>query len=328
MLERAGNRFALGDSTAGWRDLNAADRLGGNGEDVSRLRKNYANESLREVHTYLAANQPAPAIARIEKLRRRGIADEHMDACQQIAALMQQAEASSARGHFVEAIAALSRAAALAALQHKEPGRMDEVPARLHTEGDRLQTAAEDCRRLSAEMHAALAAENWSAVLSTADALLAIAPRHVAASQARRRAWKAVGMDVTRLQTPWRQGARLPVALQQQPSGQHAKIGQSPRSTRPSSRSSEVDTVAGTENPKRALLWVDAVGGFLVCLDDVISIGQPSPSESLALPILADLSRRHAIIRRDAGPTSSTRCNERSWMAARSMGRSCSPTTN
>jgi hypothetical protein len=49
------------------------------------------------------------------------------------------------------------------------------------------------------------------------------------------------------------------------------------------------------------LLWVDAVGGFLVCLDDVISIGQPSPSESLALPILADLSRRHAIIRRDAG---------------------------
>jgi hypothetical protein len=59
--------------------------------------------------------------------------------------------------------------------------------------------------------------------------------------------------------------------------------------------------VAGTEIPRRALLWVDAVGGFLVCLDDTIAIGQPSPSESLALPILADLSRRHAVIRRDAG---------------------------
>jgi hypothetical protein len=48
-------------------------------------------------------------------------------------------------------------------------------------------------------------------------------------------------------------------------------------------------------------LWIDAVGGFLVCLDDCVAIGQPSAGEQLALPILADLSRRHAVIRRDAG---------------------------
>jgi hypothetical protein len=59
--------------------------------------------------------------------------------------------------------------------------------------------------------------------------------------------------------------------------------------------------VAGNDNPQRALLWVDAVGGFLVCLDDHVVIGQPSPGERIALPILADLSRRHAVIRRDAG---------------------------
>jgi hypothetical protein len=73
------------------------------------------------------------------------------------------------------------------------------------------------------------------------------------------------------------------------------------RSTRPTSRSSEVDTVAGMEQPQRALLWVDAVGGFLVCLDDRILLGQPSPGERIAVPILADLSRQHAAIRRDAG---------------------------
>jgi hypothetical protein len=149
-------------------------------------------------------------------------------------------------------------------------------------------------------MHSALSAENWNTVLSTADALLAIAPQHVAAAQARRRAWKAVGMDVTRIHAgraagPWRQAARLPVALALQASRLL------PRSTRRSSRSSEVDTVAGKENPRRALLWVDAVGGFLVCLDDEIAIGQPSASESLAVPVLADLSRRHAVIRRDSG---------------------------
>ena len=67
------------------------------------------------------------------------------------------------------------------------------------------------------------------------------------------------------------------------------------------SRSSEDDTVAGNEHPQRALLWVDAVGGFLVCLDDCVVLGQPSPGDSIAVPILADLSRRHAVIRRDAG---------------------------
>jgi hypothetical protein len=172
---------------------------------------------------------------------------------------------------------------------------MDNITAKLQSERERLAKAADECRRLSSEMHAALAAENWSAVLSAADALLALAPQHVAAAQARRRAWKAVGMEVTQLHMPWRQGPRRPVALEQLSSRQLL------RSTHLSSRSSEDDTVAGSENPRRALLWVDAVGGYLVCLDDAITIGQPSSNEKLALPILADLSRRHAVIRRDSG---------------------------
>ena len=59
--------------------------------------------------------------------------------------------------------------------------------------------------------------------------------------------------------------------------------------------------MSGTETPKRALLWVDAVGGFLVCLDEQVVIGQPSQGGAIAVPILADLSRRHAVIRREAG---------------------------
>ena len=59
--------------------------------------------------------------------------------------------------------------------------------------------------------------------------------------------------------------------------------------------------MSGSITPQRALLWVDAVGGFLVCLDDQVVLGQPSPGGAIALPILADLSRRHAVIRREAG---------------------------
>lgn len=52
---------------------------------------------------------------------------------------------------------------------------------------------------------------------------------------------------------------------------------------------------------KQFLLWVDAVGGYLVCLGDKIVIGQPSPQSEVDVPILADLSSRHAIISRDGG---------------------------
>ena len=50
---------------------------------------------------------------------------------------------------------------------------------------------------------------------------------------------------------------------------------------------------------KRLVAWIDAVGGFLVCLGDEIVLGQPSADGSVDVPFLADLSRRHAIIRRE-----------------------------
>lgn len=51
---------------------------------------------------------------------------------------------------------------------------------------------------------------------------------------------------------------------------------------------------------ERFRLWIDAVGGFLVCLGDEITLGQALPDAAPDVPIIADLSRRHAVIRRDA----------------------------
>jgi hypothetical protein len=49
----------------------------------------------------------------------------------------------------------------------------------------------------------------------------------------------------------------------------------------------------------RLLLWVDAVGGFYVCQGTEIRVGQAVPGSTIELPLLADLSRHHATIRRD-----------------------------
>jgi hypothetical protein len=295
MVERAGERLARGDSMAGWQDLAKAGRLGGQADAIAQVRRQYADRGLDEVQRFLAAGETAAALARLEKLRNRGLSDERVRRLGQIAQLAHEGNQAAAHGHFAEAAAALTRAAAIAKPQAAGDGTMDEIAARLDEQSGRFAVQTAECQRLSAEMHSALASENWSAVLPAADALLAIAPQHAAAQQARRRAWKAVGMEVTRAYAGRRPAGIVSLAVD--------KIARRAGrwSTRPTSRSSEVDTVAGNEQPQRALLWVDAVGGFLVCLDDCVVLGQPSPGDRIAVPILADLSRRHAAIRRDAG---------------------------
>jgi hypothetical protein len=294
ILERAGERFAHGDSAAGWRDLTTADRLGGEPQTIAQLRQRYADEGISEVYRYLAAGETVLANAQLEKLHHRGLTDQRVRDCHKIAQLMKEAENSAARGHFPEASAAIERAAALAAAASAGKGTMDEITRRLSDDGQRLTKSGEECQRLSAEMHSALAAENWSSALSAADALLAIAPQHAAAAQARRRAWRSVGMDVTLPHRGRRGGGFVSLQLN------HAAARGARHSTQ-GSRSCEDDTVAGNEHPRRALLWIDAVGGFLVCLDDCVVLGQPPAGDKIAVPILADLSRRHAAIRREGG---------------------------
>ena len=47
------------------------------------------------------------------------------------------------------------------------------------------------------------------------------------------------------------------------------------------------------------MLWVDAVGGYWICMADELIVGQPTAAGGADIPILADISSRHARIRRD-----------------------------
>ncbi len=49
----------------------------------------------------------------------------------------------------------------------------------------------------------------------------------------------------------------------------------------------------------RFLLWVDTVGGFLVCLDDRIVLGRAGADGHADVPLLGDLARGHATVVRD-----------------------------
>lgn len=47
------------------------------------------------------------------------------------------------------------------------------------------------------------------------------------------------------------------------------------------------------------LLWIDGVGGFLVCLSHRVTLGQANPEAVVDIPLLADVSRHHATLQRD-----------------------------
>lgn len=74
-----------------------------------------------------------------------------------------------------------------------------------------------------------------------------------------------------------------------------------------------------TALPARMLLWIDQVGGFLVCLRDEVTIGATNGGpEEVDIPLMANLSRRHATIHRQ-GETYSIAAHAPSFLGDRAI---------
>jgi hypothetical protein len=126
-------------------------------------------------------------------------------------------------------------------------------------------------REQLARLQSAMEARHWREVISVADALLVIAPQHQDVRRARTRAWKELEPPTQSYATPPKEQTPVP----------------------------QVQPVAG-ELPRRLLLWIDGVGGFLVCLCPRVSLGQATAEAYVDVPIYADISRLQAYITRDA----------------------------
>jgi hypothetical protein len=111
------------------------------------------------------------------------------------------------------------------------------------------------------QLHEAVGQERWRDVVPLSEQVLALAPQHAEARKARARAWKVI-----------------------EPA---PAVG--PR---------HVDEPAPAQ--QRFLLWVDGAGGYLVCLGSRVTLGQAAPDGFADVPLLADVSRNHAALTRDA----------------------------
>jgi hypothetical protein len=120
---------------------------------------------------------------------------------------------------------------------------------------------------LLVQLHGAAEGARWCNVVEAAENVLALAPQHAEAKKLRGRAWKAIE----------------PVTVS----------GNSP-ALESTSEHPPPDPI-----PQRFLLWIDGVGGYLVCMGARITIGQATPEAFVDVPLFADVSRHHATLTRD-----------------------------
>jgi hypothetical protein len=120
------------------------------------------------------------------------------------------------------------------------------------------------------QLQVAMEQRHWREVIALADALLVIAPKHNDVRRARTRAWKELEPPTQSYPAPAKDQAPAPQAQ-----------------------------LVKEEAPRRLLLWIDGVGGYLVCLSPRVSVGQATAEAFVDVPIFADVSRLQAYITRD-----------------------------
>jgi hypothetical protein len=263
---RALERAATGDFAAGWRDLDEARVLAGETADWQRLQQAVADVAVNEIVHHLQASDFPGAQSRLEALDKRKMPGVALQTLREVAKRLESARKLSQRGKFAEADEQLAAAAAL----RPDLKLIDE-------KRQVCRERAERSRALSEQLHAAIAASDWTKVASLAGELLDIAPENRVARDARKRAWAEVGERI----------------------GDSRRLGETQywdSSALPNQRS--LASQPQKKRPPRFMLWIDAVGGYLVCLSDEVVLGQACPGAQVDVPIQADISRKHAKIMR------------------------------
>jgi tetratricopeptide (TPR) repeat protein len=131
-----------------------------------------------------------------------------------------------------------------------------------------LELRHQKCDNLLVRLNEVCAQGRWPEAIDLAGQVLAIAPSHPEARRLRSQAWKAV------------EPATLPARTAAEVIAPNQAVGE------------------GGPSP-RYLLWIDGVGGYLVCLGNRITLGQAAPGSCIDVPLIADVSRMHATLTRD-----------------------------
>ena len=263
-LDRAARHQSRGDSEAAWGDLHAAESLVPGATIPSALREALTRVGVEAAAAHLAAGQPTRALDAADRLRGHGVAGPELDRLTSASAALLDAQILADRGDFAPALECLAA-----------PG----LPACLTKS---LEIRAAEFRPLLQAATSAASEARWPECAQAAEAALALAPSHPGLRELRAAAWASL------------RGRPSPATTR------HHDETPDARPSRAVTRLRSAPAVAvGGALPKRFALWVDGVGGYLVCLAPRVTVGQAIGDAPVDVPIFAELAKLHAEFARD-----------------------------
>ena len=296
LVARSGRRAEADDLDGAIADLARAEALNVAPDLLAKARLALADLVAGEIRADLDAGDPSRAVDRIDGLARHKIGGPTLRRSRELAEAWRSALDEARRGEFARALDAFDRADRLAG----DPPRPALAAARRDVEARRKAAALVVDR-----LYAALAAGQWGETLAAAEAVIEVVPEHPAARQARARAWQQIAaIPPGAANFPISSGGRT-IAIGFGPEAHQGPAADPPS---PPPLPAPIPVIAAEPAPPRPapgpsgrfLLWVDAVGGYLVCLDDAVVLGRACAEATADVAVLGDLSRRHAVVHRDA----------------------------
>lgn len=284
-----------------WRDLLAAEALNTGEKAVADLRYTLARLSVVQAKAMLEAGRPIDTLDQVTKIRDRGVRHPDLERLETAAQDWVHASELADRGEFLRALSEVDRV--LPKLPCPAAG-LDRFRAEVEARHARFRAAV-------AHLMDAAEARRWGEAVAFAAEVLAVAPDHREAKAVRGRAWAVAAPETAHFALPV---PDPPVAV----AGPRSTSGAAAHTRRDSpgppplpldrtgtrsgahvSAGAVLSSAGAPALPKRFLLWVDGVGGYLVCLSNRVTFGQATADGPVDVPLFADVSRTHAEVTRD-----------------------------
>jgi len=262
IIQRADRRVDNKNIAAASRDLQAIVRLIGETDEVHAVRSRMLDECGAAAESLIEQRSYEQVLEQVKQWGALGLNGGRLPALRQMARHLMSARALSHRGQPSDA---LEQVAAASSLQ-------PELPLLNDLQGQ-YQQEQKQVSELTTQLQADLTNQHWDSAKAVANQLLSVAPGNALAIEVRRCLQDAPS-PISSLTLDSKKTDRLLTLARPLPSGD---VGM------------------------QFVAWIDAVGGYMVCRQGEVILGQASSQGEADIRLLGDLSRRHAKIRREDG---------------------------
>ena len=301
LILRANSAAETADFSVAWQTLTQAASFADSQQQtlLSQTTQQLQDQTISNADEALHAGQPLQAAGLLKLLADRDLSNQKSEQIGSVAELLQSVDQLTLAGKFDDTIECLQSAQRL---YPDLPGLSErlaehqEQKQELDLLSDSLQSAALSCK--------------WNEVCQLCDQILVIAPRHEIAVGAKRHAMQrikrrtSVGSRLTNVPESPKGDDDLVV----KPSGGGRASVANVKDTAfaeseslAKSTSSNLDSASDQDFSlpplsSSFLIWIDGVGGYLVCTDPINFIGQAVEGSTVSIPLQADVRQRHARI--------------------------------